>query len=132
MLRAQDHFGEDCPTVHDAFHALMPSELDRRGTTTPELFEMLNLRLARSVTARNALGISEAANAREIARVLYGEVHPCGCFRFVTFGHTRPLIFSAERRQFIEVDKGRMAQFLALGRKSRRIIRIGSGISQCT
>src|SRR5439155_7573631 len=46
-------------TVHDTFHALMLAELDRRGKTTPELFERLNLRLAQSVTARNALGISE-------------------------------------------------------------------------
>jgi hypothetical protein len=44
----------------------MLSELDHHGTTTPELFENLNLRLAQSVTARNALGVSEE-NAREIA-----------------------------------------------------------------
>src|SRR5262249_57228011 len=43
-------------TVHDTFHALMLSELDHRGKTTPELFERLNLRLALSATARNALG----------------------------------------------------------------------------
>jgi len=39
-------------TVHDTFHALMLAELDRRGKTTPDLFEKLNLRLAQSVTAR--------------------------------------------------------------------------------
>src|SRR5262245_25075162 len=50
-------------TVHDTFHAFMLSELDQHGTTTPELFENLNLRLAHSVTARNALGISERENA---------------------------------------------------------------------
>jgi serine phosphatase RsbU (regulator of sigma subunit) len=93
----------------------MLSELDHHGRTTPELFEMLNLRLARSLTARNALGINDDASAREIATMLYGEVHPYGCFRFVNFGHPPPLIFSAERRRFIEVDKGQMAQFLALG-----------------
>jgi serine phosphatase RsbU (regulator of sigma subunit) len=102
-------------TVHDTFHALMLSELNHHGKTTPELFEMLNLRLARSVTARNALGINEGASAREMATMLYGEVHPYGCFRFVNFGHPHPLIFSAERRQFIEIEKGQMAQFLALG-----------------
>src|SRR5438874_8523217 len=52
-------------TVHDTFHALMLSELDRYGKTTPELFENLNLRLAQSVTARNALGMSERENARK-------------------------------------------------------------------
>jgi len=46
-------------TVHDTFHAFMLSELDRLGKTTPELFEKMNLRLAQSVTARNALGRSE-------------------------------------------------------------------------
>jgi len=57
-------------TVHDTFHAFMLSELDHHGTTTPELFENLNLRLAQSVTARNALGLSEE-NAREIATMLW-------------------------------------------------------------
>ena len=31
-------------TVHDTFHALMLSELDHHGQTTPELFEQLNIR----------------------------------------------------------------------------------------
>src|SRR5215472_3953355 len=102
-------------TVHDTFHALMLSELDHRGKTTPELFERLNLRLAQSVTARNALGRSEKESAQEIATMLYGEVRPFGYFRFVSFGHPPPLVFSAEYRKFMEIDKGRMVQFLALG-----------------
>ena len=101
-------------TVHDTFHAFMHSELDHHGTTTPELFENLNLRLAHSVTARNALGVSEE-NAREIATMLYGEVHPYGYFRFVNFGHPPPLVFSAEYRKFVELYKDRMVQFLPLG-----------------
>ena len=102
-------------TVHDAFHALMLSELDRYGKTTPELFENLNLRLAQSISARNALGISENENAREIATMLYGEVRPGGHFRFVNFGHPPPLVFSAEYRKFMKIDEARMVQFLALG-----------------
>jgi serine phosphatase RsbU (regulator of sigma subunit) len=102
-------------TVHDTFHAFMLSELDRHGKTTPELFEKLNLRLAQSVTARNALGRSEKERAREIATMLYGEVRPSGHFRFVNFGHPPPLVFSAKGRKFIEIDKGRMVQFLPLG-----------------
>jgi serine phosphatase RsbU (regulator of sigma subunit) len=102
-------------TVHDTFHAFMLSELDRRGKTTPELFEKINLRLAQSVTARNALGRSEQDNAREIATMLYGEVHPYGYFRFVNFGHPPPLVFSAEYRRFMKIDKDRMVQFFALG-----------------
>lgn len=102
-------------TVHDTFHAFMLTELDRYGKTTPELFENINLRLAQSVTARNALGRSEKDNAREIATMLYGEVRPYGHFRFVSFGHPPPLVFSAEYREFMPVDKARVAQFLALG-----------------
>src|SRR6267154_2749701 len=97
-------------TVHDTFHALMLAELDRRGKTTPELFEKLNLRLAQSVTARNALGRSEDESAREIATMLYGEVRPNGQFRFVNFGHPPPLVFSAGYGKFMDVDKSRMAQ----------------------
>ncbi|MGB2623389.1 MAG: PP2C family protein-serine/threonine phosphatase [Candidatus Acidiferrum sp.] len=102
-------------TVHDTFHALMLSELDHRGKTTPELFERINLRLAFSVTARNALGRSEKEYAQEIATMLYGEVHPYGYFRFVNFGHPPPLVFSAEFRRFMDIDRSRMVQFLPLG-----------------
>jgi len=102
-------------TVHDTFHALMLSELDHRGKTTAELFERINLRLALSVTARNALGKSEKESAQEIATMLYGEVHPYGHFRFVNFGHPPPLVFSAEYRKFMEIDKSRMVQYLPLG-----------------
>ena len=102
-------------TVHDTFHALMLTELDRYGKTTPMLFENLNLRLAQSVTARNALGITEQEDAREIATMLYGEVRPGGHFRFVNFGHPPPLVFSAEYRKLMKIDEARMVQFLALG-----------------
>jgi serine phosphatase RsbU (regulator of sigma subunit) len=93
----------------------MLSELDHRGKTTPELFERINLRLALSVTARNALGRSEQENAQEIATMLYGEVRPYGFFRFVNFGHPPPLVFSAEYRKFMDIDRSRMVQFLPLG-----------------
>ncbi len=102
-------------TVHDTFHALMLSELDHHGKTTPELFESINLRLAYSVTARNALGRSEKEDAQEIATMLYGEVRPYGHCRFVNFGHPPPLVFSAEYRKFMEIDRSRMVQFLPLG-----------------
>jgi serine phosphatase RsbU (regulator of sigma subunit) len=102
-------------TVHDTFHALMLTELDRYGKVTPELLENLNLRLAQSITARNALGVSEKEEAREIATMLYGEVRPGGHFRFANFGHPPPLVFSAEYRKFMHIDDSRMVQFLALG-----------------
>jgi serine phosphatase RsbU (regulator of sigma subunit) len=102
-------------TVHDTFHALMLTELDRYGKTTPGLFENLNLRLAQSLTARNALGLSETEQAREIATMMYGEVHPDGNFRFANFGHPPPLVFSAKYSRLLAVHDDHMAQFLALG-----------------
>jgi serine phosphatase RsbU (regulator of sigma subunit) len=102
-------------TVHDTFHAFMLSELDLHGKTTPYLFEQINIRLAQSVTARNALGRTEKESAREIATMLYGEVRPSGHFRFVNFGHPPPLLFSAERRKFERIDRDRVVQFLPLG-----------------
>jgi serine phosphatase RsbU (regulator of sigma subunit) len=102
-------------TVHDTFHALMLSELDRYGRTTPMLLENINLRLAQSVTARNALGIIEKEDAREIATMVYGEIRPGGDFRFANFGHPPPLVFSAEYRKFMNINASRMVQFLALG-----------------
>src|SRR6202163_1888255 len=102
-------------TVHDTFHAFMLSELDRSGKTTPQFFEKINLRLAQSVTARNALGRDPNDSSREIATMLYGEIRPGGHFRFVNFGHPPPLVFSAEFEKFMEIDKDRMVQFLALG-----------------
>jgi hypothetical protein len=102
-------------TVHDVFHAFMLSELDHQGKTTPELFGGINLRLGQSVAPRNALARSEEDYAREIATMLYGEVHPSGHFRFVNFGHPPPLVFSSEDGKFTEIDKNRMVQFSPLG-----------------
>jgi serine phosphatase RsbU (regulator of sigma subunit) len=102
-------------TVHDTFHALMLAELDRNGTTTPELFEQINLRLAQSVTARNALGRDPDDGTREIATMLYGEIHPDGHFRFVNFGHPPPLVFSSQSQKFGQIDKNCIAHFPPLG-----------------
>ena len=102
-------------TVHDTFQALVLSELDHRGKTTPELFERMNLRLAQSATARNALGRTLTDGVQEIATMLYGEIHSSGRFRFVNFGHPPPLVYSAEFAKFVELDKSRMVQFLPLG-----------------
>jgi serine phosphatase RsbU (regulator of sigma subunit) len=102
-------------TVHDTFHAFMLAELDRSGKTTPDMFEKINLRLAESVTARNALGRDKDENSREIATMLYGEVRPSGHFRFVNFGHPPPLVFSAEYEKFMEIGKASMEQLLPLG-----------------
>lgn len=102
-------------TVHDTFHTAMLSELDCNGKTTPDMFERINLRLARSVTARNALSHGMDESPREIATMVYGEIRPDGLFRFVNFGHPPPLVFSAEYGRFMEIRKCCMVQFPALG-----------------
>lgn len=102
-------------TVHDTFHALMLTELDRHGNTTPELFENINLRLAQSVTARNALGLDINDHSREIATMIYGEIRPDGHFRFVNFGSPPPLVFSAEFECFVPMNTDQLVQFPALG-----------------
>jgi serine phosphatase RsbU (regulator of sigma subunit) len=102
-------------TVHDTFHAFILTELDQYGKTTPELFENINLRLAQSVTARNALGRDAHDESREIATMIYGEIRPNGHFRFVNFGSPPPLIFSAEYGRFMPMNTDHLVQFPALG-----------------
>jgi len=101
-------------TVHDTFHTAMLRELDLNGKTTAEVFEIINLRLAQSVTARNALGFG-TESSREIATMVYGEVRPDGRFRFVNFGHPPPLVFSAEYGKFVEIGRASIVQFPSLG-----------------
>jgi serine phosphatase RsbU (regulator of sigma subunit) len=102
-------------TVHDTFHACMLAELDRYGKPTARLFEEINLRLAQSVTARNALGWDTHEEAREIATMLYGELRPEGHFRFVNFGSPPPLVYSAEHGRFLPIHTDHLVQFPALG-----------------
>jgi len=102
-------------TVHDTFHTAMLCELDANGKTTADLFEIINLRLAQSVAARNALGCDTEDISREIATMVYGEIRPNGLFRFVNFGHPPPLVFSAEYGKFMEIQEACMVQFPALG-----------------
>jgi serine phosphatase RsbU (regulator of sigma subunit) len=102
-------------TIHDTFQAFILSELDRYGKTTPKLFENVNLRLAQSVTARNALGRDAHDESREIATMLYGEIRPEGHFRFVNFGSPPPLVFSAEYGCFVGMNTDHLVQFPALG-----------------
>jgi serine phosphatase RsbU (regulator of sigma subunit) len=102
-------------TIHDTFHTAMLCELDSNGKTTPNVFEIINLRLAQSVTARNALGRDTENSSREIATMVYGEIRPDGLFRFVNFGHPAPLVFSAEYGKFMEIGRASMVQFPSLG-----------------
>jgi serine phosphatase RsbU (regulator of sigma subunit) len=102
-------------TVHDTFHTAMLGVLNSNGEATPEVFETINLRLAQSVTARNALGRDTNDTSRELATMVYGEIHSSGLFRFVNFGHPPPLVFSAEYGRFMKIENDRVTHFPALG-----------------
>jgi serine phosphatase RsbU (regulator of sigma subunit) len=102
-------------TVHDTFQTAMLCELDSNGKTTADIFEIINLRLAHSVSARNALGFDTENNTREIATMVYGEIRPGGLFRFVNFGHPPPLVFSAEFGKFMDIRWDYMVQLPSLG-----------------
>src|SRR5437870_13802354 len=118
LVHAQGHgiiSAKIASTIHDTFHAFILTELDRYGKTTPKLFENINLRLAQSVTARNALGRDAHDQSREIATMLYGEIRPEGHFRFVNFGSSAPLVFSAEYGRFMSMNTDHLVQFSALG-----------------
>src|SRR5438132_11723075 len=102
-------------TVHDTFHAFILAELDRYGRTTPKLFEDINLRLAQSVTARNALGRDAHDESREIATMLYGEIRPEAHCRFVNLWCPPPWLFSSECGCFVPMNTDYLVQFPALG-----------------
>src|SRR5260370_9192142 len=102
-------------TVHDTFHALMLSELDWHGSTTTEVLKgSICGSHNRSPLAMRSAELKKES-AREIATMLYGEIHPHGHFRFVNFGHPAPLVFSAEYLEFMPILRDHMVQFLPLG-----------------
>jgi hypothetical protein len=97
-------------------------------------FEIIDLRLARSVTAGNALGFDAEDKTQEIATMVYGESRPDGLFRFVSFGHPPPLVFSAEYDKFMEIGGARMVQFPSLGLEipeDRRTVHLIPPILSC-
>lgn len=119
-------------TVHDTFQALMLSELDHRGKTTPELFERMNLRLAQSSTARNALGRSLTDGVQEIATMLYGEIRPSGNFRLVNFGHPRHSSTLRNLAGSWNWTRTEWCSFFRSAYKSPKTTPIGTGISLWT
>jgi serine phosphatase RsbU (regulator of sigma subunit) len=63
-------------TVHDTFHALMLTELDRYGKVTPELLENLNLRLKKKMRAKSRLCfMAKCAQAAIFASLISGILH---------------------------------------------------------
>jgi len=110
-LKGMNHFSEIASTVHDTFmRSCSPNSII--GGKHARVVRENELKVAKSVSARNALGRSEKEKP-EIA-TSYGEVHPYGYFRFVNFGHVPPIGLLRRFRKFMEIDKSRMVQFLRL------------------
>lgn len=89
--------------LHQAFLTGVLYELETQGHVTAKLFEVLNTRFAKS------------SSVSKFLTMVYGEINEDGAFRFVSAGHPKPLIFSAEYDALVEIDPQRMKNVLPIG-----------------
>lgn len=78
--------------LHQAFLVGVLYELAHHGQVTPELFEILNTRFYQSSSVTKYL------------TMIYGEIAEDGTFRFISAGHPRPIIYSAEFGRFVDLE----------------------------
>jgi serine phosphatase RsbU (regulator of sigma subunit) len=105
----------------DAARALMFSqafqmgalyEMDLNGEITTRLFEQINTRFCKSVTARN---LAAGHDDSTFITMIYGEITDTGRFRFVNGGHPSPLVFSLEYDRFVDISPSRLVSFPPVG-----------------
>lgn len=89
--------------LHQAFLLGVYYELDRFGEITTKLFEHINQRFYRTTSVRKYL------------TMLYGEISEEGRFRFISAGHPRPMVYSREFGQFVEISDRRMVSYPPVG-----------------
>jgi serine phosphatase RsbU (regulator of sigma subunit) len=89
--------------LHQAFLTGVLYELEVYGHVTPGLFEILNTRFYRSSSVTKYL------------TMIYGEISEDGRFRFISAGHPRPMVFSAEYDTFVSIDASRTRTFHPVG-----------------
>ena len=89
--------------LHQAFLTGVLYELETRGHVTTKLFDILNNRFHKSSSISKSL------------TMIYGEISEDGTFRFISAGHPKPLIFSAEFDSFVDIDPERTKNFLPVG-----------------
>jgi serine phosphatase RsbU (regulator of sigma subunit) len=89
--------------LHQAFLTGVLYELETEGHVTAKLFEILNTRFARS------------SSVSKFITMIYGEISNDGTFRFISAGHPRPLVFSAEYDRLVDIDPHRMKNVLPIG-----------------
>jgi serine phosphatase RsbU (regulator of sigma subunit) len=89
--------------LHQAFLTGVLYELETEGHVTAKLFEVLNTRFAQS------------SSVSKFLTMIYGEMSEEGTFRFISAGHPRPLIYSAEFDRLVDIDPERMKNVLPIG-----------------
>jgi serine phosphatase RsbU (regulator of sigma subunit) len=89
--------------LHQAFLTGVLYELETQGHVTAKLFEVLNTRFAQS------------SSVNKFLTMIYGEISDEGTFRFISAGHPKPLIFSAENDRLVDIDPERMKNVLPIG-----------------
>jgi serine phosphatase RsbU (regulator of sigma subunit) len=89
--------------LHQAFLTGVLYELETEGHVTAKLFEVLNNRFAKS------------SSVNKFITMIYGEISNDGTFRFISAGHPRPLVFSAEYDRLVDIDPERMKNVLPIG-----------------
>jgi serine phosphatase RsbU (regulator of sigma subunit) len=78
--------------LHQAFLVGVLYELTHHGQVTPELFEILSTRFYQS------------SSVTKYVTMVYGEIAEDGTFSFISAGHPRPIIYSAEFGQFVDLE----------------------------
>jgi len=89
--------------LHQAFLTGVLYELETQGHVSAKLFDILNTRFHKSSSIGKYL------------TMIYGEISEDGTFRFISAGHPKPLVFSAEYDCFVEIDPDRTKNFLPVG-----------------
>lgn len=89
--------------LHQAFLVGVLYELTHHGHVTAELFEILNTRFYQSSSVTKYL------------TMIYGEIAEDGTFRFISAGHPRPIIYSAEFKRFVDLDPASIVSVHPIG-----------------
>ena len=88
---------------HQAFLIGVLYELDMFGHVTQRIFENLNQRFYRTTKVEKYM------------TAVYGEISEDATFRFLLAGHPPPIVFSAAKDRFMEVDREKCIAFPPIG-----------------
>lgn len=88
---------------HQAFLIGVLYELDMFGHVTQRVFENLNQRFYRT------------SSVNKFITAVYGEISEDATFRFLLAGHPPPIVFSAAKDRFMEVDREKCVAFPPFG-----------------